>query len=651
MDPVLAAASERTGVTASDPVRRSRRGRHVAIVVALVAIGLVRSLYWVAALEMTSPVDEVQHAAYVISVAEDGTPPVVGADTVPREYLEIVENSRTWPVRQVPVEYTTDDPAWGAVVASYEGVQPPLYYLTLAPVYLAAETIGAGPLATLFVLRVATVLIALAAIPLLYLLARELFPDHPAVWLAAPTLLVVVQGFNGNLAQVTNDAMVVPLAVLALLPVARAIRRGPTWWQAVALGVLLGAAQLTKATTVGLVALAAVGAVIAVVVHRPRPRYLVGWPLLTGAVAAVVVSPWIAWNLATYDAVSAASQVEGITGPLQPTIPMTLAGLVTQTKGAASAFWELQLAFLDPWHPYPLTWYVAGALAVTATLVLVARTRRWRGASVVLWFAVSLPVSFATMLLVIYVATGGAGAGLGRHLYVAMGPTVLAIAAGIVLALPRPVSTVVIAVIAATALWAEVGPTRSYLEVYTRGVEGAAVPVVDQTANDGWVDGATVVVEPPCPAVAVRLIVDDGTPPETLAAGPDPEAQLRLTTADSHPVGWTSARYEPARPITARTEVLVPTGTRVGSVTGDRTPALAFADRSGDPAVSILCEVEDPEAVRFEQVYDQLHPDVVGRDLLRTWPLVWAWLGTTGATAVTGWALWLRLSGRGRDVD
>lgn len=651
MAPVLAEAPERSGVTATDPTDRPRRGWHVAIVVTLVAIGLVRALYWVVALEVTSPIDEVQHAAYVISVAEDGTPPVVGTDTVPREYLEIVERSRTWPVRQVPVEYRTDDPAWGAVVASYEGVQPPLYYLTLAPVYLAAETIGAGPLATLFVLRVATVLIALTAIPFVYLLARELFPAHPAVWLAAPGLLVLVQGFNGNLAQVTNDAMVVPLAVLALLPVARAIRRGPTWWQAIALGGLLGAAQLTKATTVGLIALAAVGALIAVAVHRPRARYLVGWPLLTGAVAAVVLSPWIAWNLATYDAISAASRVEGITGPLQQTIPMTLPGLVAQAQGAASAFWELQLAFLDLWHPYPMTWYVAAALAVTATLVLAARTRRWPGASVVLWLAVSLPVGFATMLLVIYVVTGGAGEGLGRHLYVAMGPTVLAIAAGIVLALPRPVSTVVIAVVAATSLWTEVAPTRSYLEVYSRGVEDGAVPVVDQTANDGWVDGATVVVEPPCPAVAVRLIVDDETPPETLTSGEGTGTQLRLTAADSHSVGWTSARYEPARPITGRTAVVVPPGTRVGSVSGDRTPALAFADRPGDPAVSILCDVQDPDAVRFEQVYDQLHPDVVGRDLLRTWPVVWAWAGTTGAAAVVGWAIWRYRSGRRRDLD
>lgn len=636
-------------MTAADHADGSRRRRHVAIVVTLVAIGLVRSLYWVAALEVTSPIDEVQHAAYVISVAEDGTPPVVGEDTVPREYLEIVANSRTWPVRQVPVDFTTDDPAWGAVVASYEGVQPPLYYLTLAPVYLGVEATGAGPVATLFALRVATVLIALAAIPLLYLLARELFPDHPPVWLAAPSLLVVVQGFNGNLAQVTNDAMVVPLAVLALLPVARAIRRGPTWWQAGALGLLLGAAQLTKATTVGLVVLAAVGALIAVAVHRPGPRYLVGWPALTGAVAAATVAPWIAWNLATYDAISAASQVEGITGPLQPTIPMTLRGLVTQTKGAASAFWELQLTFLDPWHPYPLTWYVAGALAVIGTIVLVARTRRWRRASIVLWLAVSVPVSFATMLLVIYVATGGAGAGLGRHLYVAMGPTVLAVAAGIVLALPRRASTVVIAVIAATALWTEVGPTRSYLEVYTRGVEGGAIPVVDQTGNDAWVDGATVVVEPPCPAVAVRVIVEDASPPETLSSPVGSGVQLRLSTVDTHPVGWTSARYEPARPITGRTEIVVPAGTRVGSVAGDRTPALAFADRGGDPSASILCDVDDPEAARFEQTYDQLHPDVIDRGLLRTWPVVWAWLGTSGAVAALAWAAAAARSGR-RDV-
>lgn len=648
MDPVLAEATERGIVTRRGSGQHVARG-HVAIIVVLVVVGLARGLFWSVALEVTSPIDEVQHLAYVISVAEDGTPPVVGEETVPREYLELVARSRTWPVRQVPVEFSTDDPAWGAVVASYEGVQPPLYYLTLAPVYLVADAAGVGPLATLFLLRFVSVLVALTAIPLLYLLARELFADRPVIWIAAPTVLVAVQGFNGNLAQVSNDVLVVPVAILTLLPVARAIRRGPTWWQAGALGALLGVAQLTKATTVGLIVLAGLGAVIAAYRHRPDIGRLIGWPAVVGATAAVVIAPWIAWNLATYGAISAASQVEGITGPLQPEIPMSLRGLVTQAKGAASAFWELQLTFLEPWHPYPLAWYVAVALAVGAATVAAVRSRQ-RRPTVVVWLAVALPVSFATMLLVIYAATGGAGAGLGRHLYVALGPTVLALTAGIVTGLPRRASVVALAVTVALALWMEVGPTRGYLDVYTRGVEGDAVPVVDQTANDAWATGTTVVVEPPCPAVAVRLIVDDETPPEELTAAGVPSGVLRLEAADSHPVGWTSARYVATGPLSGRVELPLPQGLPVGSVRGERTPALAFAGRDGEPAASILCEVDDPLGARFDQVYGQQHPDMIGRDLLLTWPVVWAWIGTAGAAIALGWALqWARSGRRERD--
>lgn len=622
----------------------------LAAVTVLVVVGLMRGLFWSVALEVTSPIDEVQHLAYVVSVAEDGTPPVVGDETVPREFLEIVARSRTWPVRQVPVEFSTEDPAWGAVVASYEGVQPPLYYATLAPVYLAADAIGAGPLAILFLLRAASVVLALTAVPLLYLLARELFPRRPLVWLSAPALLVVVQGFNGNLAQVSNDVLVVPVSLLALLPVARAIRRGPTWWQAVALGGLLGLAQLTKATTVGLIVMAAIGALIAVAIHRPGLRRLVGWPLLVGSTAAIVVAPWIAWNLATYDAISAASQIEGITGPLQPEIPMSLRGLITQAKGAASAFWELQLTFLEPWHPYPLTWYVATAVAAAGTALHLVRSRGWVRPSIVAWLVVSLPVSFASMLLVIYLATGGAGAGLGRHLYVALAPTVLAVAAGIVVSVPRRAAMITLTAIVTVALWFEVGPTRGYLEVYTRGVEGAAVPVVDQTANDAWVTGQTVLVTPPCPATAVRLIVDDETPPRTLTGGPS--GQLRLASTDSHPVGWTSARYEADGPLTAPFAITVPDGLRLGSVADDRTDALAFEGREGDPTASILCEVEDPLTTRFEQVYDQMHPDAIDRGLLTAWPLLWAWTGTAIAAIAIARAVQDRARSRGSaDVE
>lgn len=150
---------------------------------AICLVGLVRGLFWVAATEVWNPIDEAHHYAFIASLGEGRGIPQVGRDQVPLDVLEIEKASPTLWQRGSPHAADLDDPWWSKEAAQYEGVQPPLYYLLLSPAYRASRPFGA--VTALYVLRTATVLLSLAAVPLAWLLAGDLFPGRPAVWLAA----------------------------------------------------------------------------------------------------------------------------------------------------------------------------------------------------------------------------------------------------------------------------------------------------------------------------------------------------------------------------------------------------------------------------------------------------------------------------------
>ncbi|HEX2027535.1 MAG TPA: hypothetical protein VHF25_05995 [Nitriliruptorales bacterium] len=607
---------------------------HVAALVTITLLGLLRGLFWVVVVEVPSPIDEAQHAAYVASLVSRARPPIVGTHTLPPQLLRLFKSSPTSAFGRIPV--SVDRPhEWGAVAQSYEGVQPPLFYLLLAPVQLLAG--DGGGVATLYALRVMTLVLALTAVPVAYVLARELLPDRPVAWLAAPLLLVHVQGFEGNLAAVTNDALVVPLGGAALLPVARALRVGPTLRQAVAAGLLSGAALLAKATAVGLAVLVPAGVALAALRH-PRPARLLPWLAVAGVLAAALPAPWVAWNVRVYGAASAARYAEGITGSLQVHAPVdTLAGLAQHVERASLGFWDLQL-LAPAWNRYVLAWWGALVVAVaTGAAVTVAR-RHGATAGRLLWLASAPLAAFVAMLAVIVVVLGG-GTMVGRHLYAALVATVVAVAGGLAVALPRRWAVVATAAVLVLVTSMEIASVNRYVTAtYLPGlVAPDLAPVADQTWNDRWLEGARLRVVPPCRAAAV-----------TLTFAGEPPAQLRLddgrwavrADVDVHPAGFQVGRYRlPSAPATPFV-LDVPADTSVGWSLQDRSPHMQLLDRGGDPVAAVLCRVEDPAAVGFATTFRPLHPDQVTLGRARGWPVAWAWGARGGLLAAVVWVLW-----------
>ncbi|MBW3662260.1 MAG: glycosyltransferase family 39 protein [Actinobacteria bacterium] len=617
--------------------------RHRWILVAIVLAGLVRGLFWAATIEVWSPIDEPQHYSYMAALGE-GDVPVIGEDLVPDEVLEVALATAVGSTRSQPFRGEADDERWGAAREQYEAGQPPLYYVSM----LAPQRLGslAGIRSAIFAVRGATVAISLLAVLVAYGLARELFPRRPSVWLLAPTLLVLVSGFNTNLATVTNDALV-PAAAAAMIPTARAIRYGLTTRLAVATGVLIGAALLVKSTAVPVPVYVASGVAAAVVIGRHTWHDGARWLGLAAGASVLVYVPWLIWNLAAYGSPSAADEVlSTITGPLQPALPLSPGGIWQHVELAVASYWNGQVVPKTSLLDFMLLdaqTAVWSASVVGASVVGLLRARRRRSTgefAAIGWLLATAPITLVTFLVIVYATLGGAQITMGRMMYTSLVPLVVLLAGGAVVAFERRVGTVALAGIAALALSFEPMHVRTYIDiVYASGTFEGLTPVVDQWHNDAWQQGATLRFRPPCEAEAVGLTFASEPPAAVVARTGGREQPLSLSGRPDHQAGPPVGVYRLLRPSTEEFEVQPPPTAAAGWNEQDRDPHVAFADRDGDPVARIYCRTEDPAAHRFAQTYAVNHPDWISLGMLRAWPQAWLWIARGAFLLAVVWAL------------
>ncbi|HUR77268.1 MAG TPA: hypothetical protein VMZ22_04915 [Acidimicrobiales bacterium] len=592
---------------------------------AIALVGLVRGGWWVAVTEAYSPVDEVAHVDYVATMAEHGRAPEVGADLVRNELLELAKASATSPWRPSPVSADRHDPRWGAFAHSYEGVQPPAYYAMLAAPWKLFH--GYGALAMLYILRVLTLLIALAVIPFTSLLARELLARRPEIGLAAPALLVTLGGFNANLASVTNDAMVMTVSTAALWLTARTWNRGYRSGSAVAVGATVGAAVLSKSTGLALVPMVALGALGPLWTRGAVARRYLAWGFQCGGAATAVVVPWLLWNRATYSAWSASDAVDKITGPLQPPIPRTLDGVVTHLKSAVQAFWGAQLSVTRIGHHAVFFTLAGAAVLLVAALVHLRRWRPTRDALAIAWMAAAVPVALLTMIGIIAGVFGGSSSVVGRHLYPALPALGIAIVAGLVTVLGRRVGLVALALLIAVGLTLERADTNRYVNgTYTRGVELGLTPVAGQSRGDAAVPGPlSVHLEADCKIGGIGIeFADDFSPVTIRFSETDARPAVpRITRVDA---GGGVFAFYPTPAIARRLDVDVPDTAKVSA--GLRSAS----NETLVPTALAYCDKPNPTSARFAALFDAQHPDWSLR-FATAWPTMWAVFGWLGFAA------------------
>jgi 4-amino-4-deoxy-L-arabinose transferase-like glycosyltransferase len=171
--------------------------------------------------------DEPAHYNYVRQLAE-GELPIIEPGDWDQVYLNEIVGSEF-------------DPAYPVAGITYEDWQPPLYYLSQDPVY----RLSGGSLRAM---RLLSVLFGAGVVALAYVVGHAVFEGNIPRALAVAAFVAFVPQHLAILGSVNNDSLaeLIIAAILALLVLPWPDRPPPP--RLLALGVLLGAGFLTKAT-------------------------------------------------------------------------------------------------------------------------------------------------------------------------------------------------------------------------------------------------------------------------------------------------------------------------------------------------------------------------------------------------------------------
>ncbi len=177
---------------------------------------------------------------------------------------------------------------------------PPLTVIVLAPVSFVTSQ-------ALIPQRLTMAVLGTVAVVIIGLLARRLAGDR-AAWIAA-SIAAVYPNLWVNDGLIMSETIATLVVALALLYAYRLIRE-PNVWNALIVGALCGLAALTRAELVLLVPLLAVpAALVARSVATAQRWRLAGVGVLA---AAVLIAPWVGYNLGRFDEPTYLSTNDGI---------------------------------------------------------------------------------------------------------------------------------------------------------------------------------------------------------------------------------------------------------------------------------------------------------------------------------------------------
>ncbi len=205
--------------------------RHLLLALILLVYLILATLYAVNVPAWQAP-DEPAHFNYIHELATTGQIPVLRAGDYDEAYNRALTSQRFPPELSI-------------APLRYEAHQPPLYYLLGAAIF----RVSGGELLPLRLLSVA---LGALLIVIIYAIVRLIFPGRAELALGAAAFTAFLPMHVAQAASVNNDALAELLLAAILLLAIRYLRlallgpRPPSRWDALAIGLLLGLALVTK---------------------------------------------------------------------------------------------------------------------------------------------------------------------------------------------------------------------------------------------------------------------------------------------------------------------------------------------------------------------------------------------------------------------
>ncbi len=220
-----------------------------------------------------------------------------------------------------------------------------------------------GTVLAVHTVRFLSVLMATAGVYLTYLVVREVLPKSPSLALAATAIHAFTPMVVFIAGSVNNDNLVVPLSSLALLMLVQLLRQREVPLRRAAgryllLGVVLGFAALTKASSLGLTVLTAL-VVTARAVRRTRHhegRGAAGWKefiiggLTTLLPLLAIAGWWYVRNLRLYGDLTGLNAFIEILG--ERDVPADLAQLWRERYSFMAGYWGIFGGLNVPMSPW-----------------------------------------------------------------------------------------------------------------------------------------------------------------------------------------------------------------------------------------------------------------------------------------------------------
>lgn len=200
----------------------------VFLIAIMALYGVVSVLFAVRTPAWQTP-DEPAHYNYIQQVAENGCCPIIEDGDWDQAYLSELTSARF-----------ADSTLARLEGVQYEDHQPPLYYVIMSPVY----TLTGGDLVAM---RIASAAFGLVIIVAAFGVGRVMFPQRPEIGLSAAAFVAFLPQHVAILASVNNDALGWAL-VAVMLWMCAAYAKGSTRITPLMMGIVMGAALVTKAT-------------------------------------------------------------------------------------------------------------------------------------------------------------------------------------------------------------------------------------------------------------------------------------------------------------------------------------------------------------------------------------------------------------------